>query len=380
MELLLALATVLLVGKFFAEIFVRLRLPETVAYILSGALLGPGLGLVEQAQVQDFATVGLVLLLFFGGLKGSFQGLRVRYIPFYLFNILLSLSFGWLFALLFGFSSLVGLVIGSTIVTMSISTSLVLFIENDQMDTRVGRMLSSLAVINNLVGVLGVAVLAGFLSAEGSVLANVALIGGKILLFGGVFVLIGWLVPKLLTQRDHLESSAASFTLTIIFAFVIAVLAKQLGFSSVLGAFIGGLVLGQIPHSVSEQFMDHLKLILAGFFGIFYFSMLGMGLDFGALAGGWPFLMLAFLFLAKFFPGFFASRFIGFSWHEAKGLGFALLSISINIGIAILLIGKDIGLVSDELYSIFLMYSVLAVLVTPVLLSSVLRKRLPKAV
>jgi CPA2 family monovalent cation:H+ antiporter-2 len=59
-------------------LFARLRLPSIVGLILTGALIGPtGLGLIEDVeQVEVYAEIGVVLLLFIIGLELSVGELK----------------------------------------------------------------------------------------------------------------------------------------------------------------------------------------------------------------------------------------------------------------------------------------------------------------
>src|SRR3990172_2098036 len=73
-----SLAVVALAALVCGLLLTRLRQPAIVGYILAGVLLGPsGLGLVsDRAQVEVLAELGVLLLLFYIGMKLSLRAFR----------------------------------------------------------------------------------------------------------------------------------------------------------------------------------------------------------------------------------------------------------------------------------------------------------------
>ena len=60
-----------------------LRLSPIVGFLLTGMLIGPsGLGLIQQDEVELFAEIGVVVLLFTVGLEFSLAHLRTRWRTF----------------------------------------------------------------------------------------------------------------------------------------------------------------------------------------------------------------------------------------------------------------------------------------------------------
>jgi CPA2 family monovalent cation:H+ antiporter-2 len=61
----------------------RLRLPPVIGFLVTGMLIGPsGLGLIQRDQVELFAEIGIVILLFTVGLEFSLATLRRNWRPF----------------------------------------------------------------------------------------------------------------------------------------------------------------------------------------------------------------------------------------------------------------------------------------------------------
>ena len=380
MEIILQIAIVLLIGKFLGEIFIRVNLPETTAFIVTGILVGPIFGVAHMDVIRILGTISVLLLLFFAGLQGSFQGLKRPYFPFYIFAMVFSFGLGLIGTTLFGHGSLAGIVVGATLVTASISISLATLLESGQLRTRVGDILSSFTIISNIVGVAMIAFassLAGH-SSGGSLWFNLLLILGKIVLLSALFVALFYILPRITQYGDHLKTSHAQFTLLLVSLFFIAALVERLGFSMVLGAFVAGLVLGQARHVVSEDFLDNIRLLLGGFFLMFFFVMVGMQLKITpALLQGGSLLFMGVLLVGKFLSGYIGGIITHLFQRESLTLGSAMIPISINMGLAIMTIGKEAQLVNEELFSFFVAFTIITSVITPFLMSIPLRKPLP---
>lgn len=154
MEIIFQIAIVLLIGKVIGEIFARISLPETTAFVLAGILVGPVFGLAHMDVMRTLGIISALLLLFFAGIQGSFKGLHRKYTAFYIFNIFFPFIAGFGSVLVFGYSALAGIAVGATLVTVSISIALGTLVEREQMKTRVGDILHPLRLSQTLPALL----------------------------------------------------------------------------------------------------------------------------------------------------------------------------------------------------------------------------------
>ena len=81
-ELIVDLALILLVGAFITILFKRIKQPLVLGYIIAGFLVGPHFTLiptvVDNENIETFAEIGVIMLLFSPGLETHRQSLFGR--------------------------------------------------------------------------------------------------------------------------------------------------------------------------------------------------------------------------------------------------------------------------------------------------------------
>lgn len=77
MDIMLAIACIIIISIAFLYIGSRFRIPGIVSFVIIGMLAGPyGLGIItNETLVETFGEVGIILLLFTIGLEFSFDKL-----------------------------------------------------------------------------------------------------------------------------------------------------------------------------------------------------------------------------------------------------------------------------------------------------------------
>lgn len=201
---------------------------------------------------------------------------------------------------------------------------------------------------------------------------------GKTAIIAGLFVLMFYLLPHVSQYSGYLRTPYSQFTLILIWLFLVASLVEYLGFSMVLGGFVAGLVLGQTPHVISEDFVKNVRLLLGGFFIMFFFVMIGMQFSVTPqLLSSTSLIFIGILLVIKYLSGHIGGLMVRLTQRESATLGTALFPISINVGLAIMIIAKEANLIGDDLFALFVMFTILTSVMSPFLMSIPLRKSLP---
>jgi Kef-type K+ transport system membrane component KefB len=78
-------------------------------------------------------------------------------------------------------------------------------------------------------------------------------------------------------MRLHIDE--AEFSLAILLVLFLAFISEKIGFSSVLGAFIAGQLVGKMPFSETKSFTDKIKSISFGLFIPLFFVWFGLGIN-----------------------------------------------------------------------------------------------------
>ncbi len=137
--------------------------------------------------------------------------------------------------------------IGATLCATSVGITARVFKDLGKLATREARIILGAAVIDDVMGLLILAVVAGAIkaTATGAALSmiEVGVIAGKALLFlVGSIVLGHFVVPHLLRGAGQLETRGALLTLAISFCFLLAWAASKVGLAPIVGAFAAGLI------------------------------------------------------------------------------------------------------------------------------------------
>ena len=243
-SLLYDLLVILLLSVGVTLLFMRLRLPSIIGFLVTGMLAGPyALGLVKMpTKVDQVAELGVILLMFTIGLEFSMQSLaRIRRAVFLggTLQVALTVLAVAVLALAAG-TTLSTAVFWGFLLSLS-STAIVLKLMQERMEVESvhGQIVLAILLFQDLVVVpmmLLVPLLSG--QATGSPLLAIGLMLLKILGVLAVVVLgARYLMPRLLLAVARTRSREL-FLLTIIGTCLgVAFLTEKAGLSMALGAF-----------------------------------------------------------------------------------------------------------------------------------------------
>jgi Kef-type K+ transport system membrane component KefB len=303
---LLGVALILVVAKLGGEIFERFRQPAVLGELVSGILVGnlalfgfTSLGFLRSDQViNSLAEIGVIILLFEVGLESNltemmevgWSSLLVAVVgviaPFFL---------GWGVAAYFlpQEATLGHIFIGATLCATSVGITARVLKDLGKLQARESRIILGAAVIDDVLGLLILAVVQGSIkaSAAGGSLAisDVALIAGKSIVFLiGAIAAGHYLVPHLFRGAGRLESRGVLLALAIAFCFFLSWVANLVGLAPIVGAFAAGLVLDEAHFETFNQQGDkNLEELIAPLSTVMvpiFFVLMGLKVDLRAFA------------------------------------------------------------------------------------------------
>lgn len=255
-----------------------------VGYIVLGAVVGPlGLGWVSDADlIEDVAEIGIMFLLFLLGLnlypQKLLQLLREATLVTLATSVLFGLM-GWLIGVGFGFSQTDSVVIGvaatfsSTIIGLKLLPTTVLH------HRHMGEVIISVLLLQDLLAIIVLLVLEGVQKGAMPVVDILLLLVSLPVLMVIAYVLERFVLLRLLRRFDKIQEYI--FLLTIGWCLGIAQLAKFMGLSYEIGAFIAGIAVATSP--IARFIAESLKP-LRDFFLVMFFFALGAGLDIAVVA------------------------------------------------------------------------------------------------
>jgi Kef-type K+ transport system membrane component KefB len=193
--------------------------------------------------------------------------------------------------------------------TTALGTLLPILRDNDMLSGRFGRYAFAAGAAGELMPVLAMAL---FLGTRGSLVEAIALV---------VFLVIAYVVAQLpshvratrigeiILRREH-ATSQTTLRLSIALLFLLLLAASNLGFDSVLGAFVAGMVLRRWSPGHIDLLEAKLDAVGYGFFIPIFFVYSGMTLDVDAIIAN-PGPMVVFLvvmFVVRGLPALFWYR------------------------------------------------------------------------
>ena len=263
---LIGIALMLVIAKLCGELFERLQQPGVLGELFAGILLGNlvlfGFTRVEplktDATVAALAEFGVIILLFEVGLESDLREMiEVGWSSLLVavLGVVAPFFLGWAVSAYFipNEPRLVHIFIGATLCATSVGITARVFKDLGKLSTREARIILGAAVLDDVLGLLILAVVAGAIKAAGMgatlSLFDVAVIALKAVAFLVGAIAVGTLMmPRMLRGAGRLETRGVLLTLAISFCLILAWAAAKVGLAPIVGAFAAGLILDEVHY------------------------------------------------------------------------------------------------------------------------------------
>ncbi len=364
------LAGILIAARLAAEAATRLGAPSVIGELVAGILLGPSvLGWLEATEIiRLLAEIGIILLLFEVGLETDINRLahsggRSAAAALGGFIMPFLLGFGTS-RYLFGHEMLVALFVGGTLTATSIGVTVRILRDVGRQDSQEGQIVLGAAVIDDVLGVLLLALLYDFSRTGDLSPANL----GKLAAFIGVFFILAPLVARGISflighYYRHTQIPGLVATLIVSLVMLLAWLAHTIGAPELLGGFAAGLALSRrffLPFGIAlardQRFASKverdMKPIVQLFTPIFFVTV-GLSLDLRAVDWGSASIWLFSLSIAvvaivtKVAGGHLLFR---EHWLMRTAVGMAMVPRG-EVGIIFAELGRAAGVFDEEVYA-----------------------------
>src|SRR5436190_7293147 len=287
--LITTIALALSAALLFGLIARRLGLSPIVGYLIAGVLIGPYTpGVVGDTKIAaQLAEIGVILLMFGVGLHFSLKDLlavRSLALPGALVQSTAATLACVGLALAIGWSWQSGLILGIAVSVASTVVMLRALLDHGIVDTAEGHTAIGWLVLQDIVTVF-VLVLVPAVAVGGgtsNIGHTIAIAVAKLALLIAIMMLAGArFVPWLLLRVARLRS-AELFTLAVLVMAICVATVSYVAFgaSMALGAFLGGMVVGQ--SKVSDQAGADV-LPMRNVFAVLFFVSVGMLFDWRAV-------------------------------------------------------------------------------------------------
>ena len=379
----LQVAVILISARIFGELAAYLRAPSVIGEIIAGLILGPTLlGFIEpEGLIRILAEIGIILLLFQVGLETDIgelasSGLKSIVVAIAGFVLPLvgcfALSYYW-----FELDLLVSCLIAGTMTATSIGITMRTLTDLGRGQSQEGRIILGAAVLDDIMGVLLLAILFNFVTSGTVDLAGTA----KILLFMVVFFMIAPAMAKSISYVIHRWESVSEIpgmvpTTIVSLVLFLAWLSHALGIPELLGGFATGLALSRrffIPLGAAlkadPDFSNHvheqMKPVIHLFTPIFFVTV-GLSLDLSSLDWSsvffWTFSisLTAVAILTKIIGALFVNE----KFARRVVIGMAMVPRG-EVGLVFAELGRHTGLFNQEIYATMVIVIAYTTLFTP---------------
>lgn len=379
----LHVATILIAARIMGEVAARFRVPSVIGEIVAGIILGPSMfGLIEaEGLIWVLAEIGIILLLFQIGLetdlsklvKSGTKSVVVAVTGFIVpFVTCFALSYYW-----FELDQIVSLLIAGTMTATSIGITMRTLSDLGRGQSREGRIILGAAVLDDIMGVLLLAILFNFITSGSVDIAGAA----KILLFMLVFFLIAPAMAKSISYIIHRWEKVSEIpgmipTTVVSLVLFLAWISHAVGIPELLGGFATGLALSRrffLPFGIalkadpkfSRRVNKQMQPIIQLFTPIF-FAAVGLSLDLSALDWSslffWIFSLslAAVAILSKIFAGLLIRERLA---HRVI-IGMSMVPRG-EVGLVFAEIGRHTGLFNTEIYTTVVIVIAYTTLFTP---------------
>ena len=316
--LLLGISVILLAAKFGGDLMVRLRQPAVLGELLVGVVLGNlvlfGFDAFEFLRpIESHATetsssgqhlvavtldmlarIGVILLLFEIGLESNLHEMRKVGVSSFLVAILgvvVPMGLGWIACrwLLPTSSWHVHLFVGATLCATSVGITARVLKDLGKTDTPEAKIILGAAVIDDVLGLIVLAVVQAIIvRGTASPLEVVIIIGKAFGFLAGAVILGEWLSPRLFRVAALLRVHGMLVITGLVMCFGLAWCASLMGLAPIVGAFAAGLILDEKHYEAlrvsDERSLEDWVLPITTLLVPIFFVMMGFRVDLRSLA------------------------------------------------------------------------------------------------
>lgn len=360
-------------AKLLAEVAQRLGMPGIVGGLAAGIVIGPsGLGWIHyDGLLHAMAELGVMFLLFQVGLEVRASELvRVGKVALLsaVLGVALPFAAGWAIMVGAGHPQIESIFMGAAMVATSVGITAQVLASKGVLSHRTAQVVLAAAVIDDVLGLLVLAVVSSMARAGGADWAGLAVSTVVSIVFVAAVVkygsrTAGFVVPKL-TQNLRVEE--AEFAVAVTFLFLMALLATYSGVAAIIGAFLAGMAL-------AETASHHLHTLVRGAGELmvpFFLASIGLQMDTSVFRSV-NIIVLALLILAAAV----ASKWLGcglgalsLGWKDASRVGAGMVPRG-EVGMVVAQVGLKAGAISQPVYGVAVFMAVMTTILAPPVLN-----------
>jgi len=375
----LPLSMLLIFGaaRLLAEVCERCGQPGVVGEILAGVILGPSvLAWIKPGDLTGtLAGLGAMFLLFRVGLEvksSELIGVGATAAISATLGVGVQFLVSWLVLVAWGAGRIESIFVAGALVATSVGITAHVLASKGLLQARASRVILAAAVIDDVEGLLVLAVVSSLASGKVDIL-QLGTTATLAVLF--TVVVIKWgsrSISSIVPAAVHVAEtrSNAQFTFSMILLFGLAVLAIYAGVAAIVGAFLAGLTLSEHIEHRAKDLTQGVSELLTPFFLV----SIGLKVDLTAFGSGRTIALAAVLLVIAA-----ASKVVGcglgairLGKADALRVGVGMIPRG-EVGMVVAQIGLTAGVIGRSVYSAIVFVTVATTIIAPPLLKLAFR-------
>lgn len=384
------LGLILMTAGVAVLLFKLIRQPLVLGYLIAGYLTGPYFPMFPAVKdvhnVEVWAEIGVIILLFSLGLEFSFKKLvKVGGTASVTagVKILFTIGLGFVTGKALGWSTMDSIFLGAI---LSISSTLIIIKAFDELGIKnlkfAGIVMGTL-IVEDIVAILMMVLLSTIAVSQqfaGAELLNSVM---KLLFFLVLWFVAGiFFIPTLLKKARKLFTDETILIVSLALCLMMVILANIAGFSPALGAFIMGSI---IAETTQAERIEHVVKPVKDLFGAVFFVSVGMLINMDLIVEyAWPILIITLITIfGKAIGGIIGVLISGQPLKQSVQAGMSLAQIG-EFSFIIAQLGITLSVTSKVVYPIVVAVSAITTFTTPFMIKwsvpafNLLEKILPK--
>lgn len=331
-----------------------------------------------------FSNMGVILLLFMVGLENSvgemlqvgMRSLMVSIVgvvaPFFLG---LAASY-WLLP---DASTAVHLFLGATLCATSVGITARVLGDLGKLKSQEARVILGAAVIDDILGLIILAIVIGIISSGSVQVGEVA----RIIILSTVFIgavmvfgekTVSWCVRQFYKTFNKMQ---VKLLFPLALAFMMAALANYIGLAAIVGAFAAGLIVCDEDFGASTKGSPTTQELISPIQSLFapvFFVLMGMQVNLNTFLQTET-IWLAIVFTVSAIVGKVLSGFLAGKGINRLAIGIGMIPRG-EVGLIFASIGKGLGVVDDSVFSAIVIMVIVTTLMTPTMLKWSLERKI----
>ncbi len=395
LHLIIQIAFILFIAKIFAEIFERfLKQPPVLGELVAGIIIGPYLlgnyifipkighlfpnishsNIPVSNELYAIGQIAVIILLFISGLETDFS-LFLRFAgPSFLIalaGVILPFTFGNVLTVIFGFAdnflSPTALFMGAVLTATSVGITARILSDLKKLNTPEGITILASAVIDDVLGILVLAIVIGIIRSGSISALSISLIALRAIGIWLLILFIGILISKPFVKiLKKFNTDGARLALSLSLCFLGASIAEYFGLAMIIGAYAIGLAFSQTE--VKHEFIESLKGVYH-FLVPLFFVVMGMMVDVKSMI---PVILFGSVIsiaaiIGKVFGCGLISLISGFNILGGLRIGFGMLPRG-EVALIIASVAIAQGAIKSDMYGVAVMMTAITTLLAPIFL------------